>query len=105
MSIVDDVAGKPLALLLMCEDEAGEPEWWVVHGTLAAEYDRFTSIRSRDAATLPIEIEWLNRIRPVQPEQADVFAPSQFYLPLHVGALPTNADAEEYVFTGLQLHQ
>ena len=91
-----------LALLLMCESGNNEPEWWLVHGTLATANQDVVFVRATDTAILPLDDEWLNRVRPVQPEQADIFKPSVFYLPLRVGPLPENADPEEYVFTGLQ---
>lgn len=92
----------PIALLLMEEDEKGEPDWWIVHGTIHQGAPS-VFVRSRDGATLPIDDEWLERITPVPLQHAGLFAPAAAYLPLRLGPLPEGAAAEEYVFTGLQL--
>jgi hypothetical protein len=102
MTSAINIGDRPIALLLMGVDEKGEPEWWIVHGTIRRD-GYLVFVRSRDGATFPMEDEWLERITPVGSEQVDLFAPSAFYLPLRLGPLPEGTAAEDYVFTGMQL--
>jgi hypothetical protein len=96
-----NIGDTPMALLLMGRDEKGEPEWWIVHGTIRRDA-HVVFVRSRDGAALPMEDEWLERITPVSSEHVDLFAPAAFYLPLRLGPLPEGTAAEDYVFTGFQ---
>src|ERR1700756_417248 len=103
MLTTEEIIGQPLALLLIGEDDRGEDEWWLVYGTLANTDDGFAFVRAKDGAGVPLESEWLERIKSVTPQQTGICKPSLFYLPLSVGPIPENADPAEYVRTGLRL--
>jgi hypothetical protein len=87
MSGAINLGDTPIALLVMGIGEQGEPDWWIVHGTITRGAHA-VFVRGRDGATLPMDDEWLERITPVASEHVDLFAPAAVYLPLRSDLFP-----------------
>ena len=98
----DSIDGKTVAVLLMATTEAGEADWWVMHGTFRFANGRLF-IERASGPPFPVEAEWLSRLKPVAADQAEILGPSELLLPLTVGPIPEGTDRESLLFTGLTL--
>ena len=93
------LVGARLALLLQ---EEGDPDTIsVVAGRvigaaegLALEWGTFS---------LPLDVEWLRDLRPVQEDVADIFQFAEVWTPVMVSELPADADPADLLYTGLSL--
>lgn len=97
-----DFDGRAFALLLMGTTPDGEDDWVVFSGTAQVDHDGLRVDRGSEAPAFHVAPHLVPRIRPTTPEQREILLGAEFVLPLTVGALPDDADPNEYVATGLK---
>lgn len=96
---VRELLGKHLALLLIADDENGEPEVMTVHGEVA-ERDGVMFLDRGLKGQLELRDEWHDRVR-IANGEARTILESEYYLPLTVGTLPEDEDPASFEFTGI----
>lgn len=103
MTDLKQLDGKPLALLLIGEDENGEEDWAVFRGTARWEGTDLHFVR--DGVDFAVPDGAVSRIRPVDPGIRDVMLDAEYYIPLSVGPLPAEAVTADFICTGLEWPQ
>lgn len=83
---LDELNGESLALVLITPGLLGEDTWTLVKGTVCFGM-RGLVLEQPDGTPFEIQREWLERIKPVDPDLAPVFQGAHYYLSLCVGPL------------------
>lgn len=94
-----ELDGKSLALLLAGEDE----DWSVLRGTVRRDGEALLLDHSESEQPFAVQLEWLDRIKPVPADLSEILMGADFFLLLSVGAMPEDADPRDYIHTGLKL--
>jgi hypothetical protein len=95
---LEELNGKSLALLLGGEDD----DWSTLRGTVRQDGESLM-LDQAGGQSFMIQPEWIERIKSVPEDLSDIFMGAHFFLPLSVGALPEDADPNDYIHAGLKL--
>lgn len=83
---LDEISGESLALVMITPRLQGDDNWSILKGT-ARFGVRGLVIEQPDGSVFEIQRDWLDRIKPVDPDLAPVFRGARYYLSLRVGPL------------------
>jgi len=93
--------GKPFTILLMGTTTDSKDDWAVFPG-IARIHEVGLYVDRGPKARFKIRPEWLSRIRPVDASLRSTLQGADYYLPLTVGTLPSGANEDDLLMTGLK---
>lgn len=99
---IEKINGKKLALLLMGKKENGEDDWAVFTGIARWDGKSLLLDRGEKKNSFRVPTDTLNRIKPVEKKNKETFCDAEYFIPLTVGALPDDANLNEYIKTDLK---
>jgi hypothetical protein len=96
---LDQIDGRPFTLLLMSTTPEGDDDWAVLPG-LARREGGSLFIDRGPRPRFEVRPEWIDRVKPVDPELRPILRGADFYLALTAGHL--DDDPADFVPTGLK---
>ena len=90
---LSELIGMQLSLLIMGEEDDEEDDWAVLTGIVQEGSDGL--ILSRPDGPFALRLEWLDRIKPVDPRVKGVLLGADYVLPLRIGDLPASATPKQ----------
>lgn len=96
------VNGKWFAVLMIAETPGGEDEWAFFEGIATWDGKQLLIDRGPGHGRFPVPEDTLGRIKPVDEKFRQVFEHAEYFVGLHVGPLPEDADLSQYVATGMK---
>jgi hypothetical protein len=94
-----ELIGTQLSLLIMGEDDDEEDDWAILTGIVQEGTDGL--ILSRPDGPFALRVEWLERVKPVDPRVKGVLLGADYVLPIRIGDLPASATPKQLHDLGL----
>jgi hypothetical protein len=95
------VEGKNISLLLISISERDQ-DYAVITGTALWNDNVLRVDFGQNEPLFTVPKYALDRLRPVNDEVRDIIRNAEFYLPLFITDLPSDADPASWIYTGLQ---
>lgn len=99
---ISDIAGRSIALLLVGENNEGEPECAVFLGHVERADGELQVNLGEGRGPFPLTPEYLERIEPVKDEVREILLGADLLLSLSVAPLPDDAGEGEFQPLGLR---
>lgn len=95
-----ELIGMQVSLLIMGEDDDEEDDWTILTGIVQEGSEGL--ILTHPEGPFPLRLEWLERIKPVDPRVKGVLLGADYVLPIRIGDLPASATPKQLHDLGLK---
>jgi hypothetical protein len=96
-----DVHGRCLAMMVWGKKADGTDDVAVFTGTAEWDGQRLVMLRRHGEPPLEVQGEWLDRLKPVDPDLRSELLGAEYYFSVTIGPLPAGDDMSQYRETGL----
>ncbi len=97
-----DIHGSRLAMIAWGKNEDGSDDVAVFTGTAQWDGQRLILVRAAGEPSFVVEREWLDRIRPVDPDLRSTLNEADYQFSGTIGPIPPGDDESQYLPTGLK---
>jgi len=90
------VHGRCLAMMVWGKKADGTDDVAVFTGTAEWDGERLVMLRGHGEPPLEVQGEWLDRLKPVDPDLRSEFLGAEYYFSVTIGPLPAGDDVSQY---------
>ena len=91
----EDLDGRAVALLFMYDVDEGNEDMRVLQCRTRFSDGEVIAIHGPQCDAFPLNEEWLERVHPVPEDLRAILQDAEFFLPLTIGPLPDDVDADK----------